>query len=69
MKASKSRPLRLAYTVAEAAESIGVSRWTMYRLIKSGRLPSSKIGGRVLVLVDGLLALLEKGRMEQINRL
>ena len=35
---------RLAYRPAEAAEAIGVSRATFYKLLTSGEVPSVKIG-------------------------
>lgn len=45
-----SPPLpRLAYTVAEVAETIGISEREVYRLCASGELPSRKVGRRVLI--------------------
>lgn len=32
-------------TVPEAADILGVSRWTVYRLIKDGSLPTRTISG------------------------
>lgn len=51
-------------TVRGAAERIHVSRTTIYRLVREGKLPVCKAGGRVLInretldscLKDGLLA-------------
>ena len=31
-------------SVAQAAQTLGVSRWTVVRLVKSGRLPALKLG-------------------------
>ncbi len=49
---SESRALdvhRLAYSVEEAGQMIGISRRTIYELIRSGQLVSIKIGSRRLV--------------------
>lgn len=40
---------RLAYSVAEAAAKIGVSRAGLYNLLKDGTVPSIKLGGRRLI--------------------
>lgn len=45
---------RLAYSVAEAAEVLGISRPTLYTLLHRSDFPAFRIGGRVLVSVDGL---------------
>lgn len=45
---------KLTYSVAEAAEVLGVSRPTVYTLIHRADFPVFKIGNRVLVSVDGL---------------
>jgi excisionase family DNA binding protein len=37
-------PDRIAYTIAETARLLGISDTTVYQLIKSGELPSFKIG-------------------------
>lgn len=42
-------PEPLTYTVAEAAELIGVSPWTYYEAIKKNELPYRKVGRRVVV--------------------
>lgn len=50
------------YNVEEAAEALRLSRWTLYELIRSGRLRSVKQGHRRLVPVaalDEYVALLE----------
>lgn len=38
------RPARLAYSPAEAAAAIGVSRATIYNLINRGELTARKVG-------------------------
>ena len=50
---------RLALSVTEAAEQLGVSRVTMYAYIKRADFPAAKIGGRVLIPRDKLKAWLE----------
>lgn len=49
---------RIAYSVEEAAATIGVGRTTLYSYIKSGVLPVAKLGKRTLVRHDDLNALL-----------
>jgi len=43
---------KLAYTVSEAAEALGVSRKLVYDLIHSGDFPSLKVGGRRLISAE-----------------
>ena len=40
---------RLAYSVAEAAERLGVGSMTLYREIAAGKLPAIRIRDRILV--------------------
>lgn len=40
---------KLTYSVTEAAEVLGVSRPTMYELIRREGFPSLKVGRRVLI--------------------
>jgi excisionase family DNA binding protein len=42
-------PKRLTITVDEAAQKLGICRNAAYAAVKSGELPSIKIGRRVLV--------------------
>ncbi len=51
-------PERLSYGIQEAYEALGISRATLYRLIKAGDLPCHKLRGRAVVRRDDLLALL-----------
>lgn len=39
----------LTYTVAEAAEALGVARSTMYSIIHQDGFPTLKVGGRRLI--------------------
>ena len=45
---------KLAYSTAEAAEVLGVSRPVIYTLIKRADFPAFKLGARTLVSVEGL---------------
>ena len=45
---------KLAYSLTETAQVLGVSRPTVYALIKKPGFPVFQIGGRKLVSVEGL---------------
>jgi excisionase family DNA binding protein len=40
---------RLFLSPAQAADLLGVSRFTVYRLIRSGQLPSVRVGGQLRI--------------------
>ena len=44
---------KLAYSLTETAQVLGVSRPTVYALIKQPGFPVFQIGGRKLVSVEG----------------
>ena len=48
---------RLTCTVAEACEATGLGRTKIYELIRDGRVTTTTIGRRRLVIVQSLLAL------------
>ena len=52
---------RRALSIKEAAQSCGLSRATVYRLIADGKLTTLKIGSRRIVTVAALDALLNGG--------
>lgn len=52
--ADKLEPI--AVSISQAAELLGVSRPTVYQYAKMADFPAAKIGGRVLVSVEGLRA-------------
>ncbi len=55
---------RLTYTVKEACGIIGISRTTLWRAIRKGRLGCYRVGRRVLLSEEhmtGFLKLHEKG--------
>jgi excisionase family DNA binding protein len=47
-----------AYRVDEAVAAYGISRSTIYNLIKSGTLPDVRVSGRRLLPADALEALI-----------
>jgi excisionase family DNA binding protein len=49
---------RLSYSVAEAAQVLGIGRTLVYALIARGELPSVKIGARRVVRHEALVAFL-----------
>ncbi len=52
---------RRALSIGEAARTCGLSRSTLYRLLKSGKLATVKVGARRLVPVHAIDALLNGG--------
>lgn len=55
-------------TAAEAAERIRVSKMTVYRLIKAGKLPAVQIGKAYRVREDDLEAYLNANYVNAANR-
>jgi excisionase family DNA binding protein len=51
--------LKLTCTINEACEVTGLGRTTLYELIGAGRLATTTVGRRRLVVVRSLLSLLE----------
>lgn len=47
---------KLAYSSTETAQVLGVSRPTVYQLMKRADFPVFKVGNRTLVSADGLRA-------------
>jgi excisionase family DNA binding protein len=52
--AASIRPCRLALSMSEAAEALGIGRSMIYQLASSGELPSIHIGKRRLIPVHAL---------------
>ncbi len=52
---------RRALSIAEAAQTCGLSRATLYRLIEQEKLTTIKVGARRLVPVGAIDALLNSG--------
>lgn len=59
---------RLAFTIAEAAETIGVSQDTVYRLIQRGEVRSVLLGKRRLIPRASLLKVLGVAAEEPEDR-
>jgi excisionase family DNA binding protein len=55
-----SHPHRLALSMDEAAEALGVRRTTVTKLVYRGDLPSFKIGARRLVAEADLVRFVER---------
>jgi excisionase family DNA binding protein len=51
---------RLTYTLAEAAQQLGISRWLAYEAAHRGELPVCRIGRRMLVPRAALRRLLDQ---------
>lgn len=69
----RSGDLRLVYTVAEAAELLGIGRSTAYELVQRGELATTRIGSRVVVTRPTLTTLLGiepplPGELDQTRR-
>lgn len=54
---------RIAYDLKEAAGVVGLSHWTLRKLIAAGRLPTVRINRKVLIEPAALRALVERGRI------
>ena len=62
MKPNETKPVeRLSYTVNEAVATTGLSRTTLYRMIKDKQLPDVVVHGRRLFSAIALRRLVEGG--------
>lgn len=52
----------ITYTIANATRATGLSRSTLYNLMKAKRLPYIKVGKRTLLKISDIETLLENGR-------
>ncbi|PFG75309.1 helix-turn-helix domain-containing protein [Tepidiforma thermophila] len=52
---------KLAYSIAEAAQALGIGRTLAIKLVRSGQLRSIKVGRRRLVPAAALEELLQQG--------
>ncbi|MFF3247394.1 helix-turn-helix domain-containing protein [Streptomyces sp. NPDC002870] len=50
---------KLAVTIAEAADQLGVSYQTLWRAIRDGEFPGIKIRGRILVPIKAIERLMD----------
>ncbi len=51
---------RLVFTVEEARRQLGLSKGSMYEAVRSGQIPSIRVGRRILIPRAALQRLLEK---------
>jgi len=51
---------RLVFTVEEARRQLGLSKGSMYEAVRSGQIPSIRVGRRILIPRATLQRLLEK---------
>lgn len=59
----KAEPLqRKTLSVFEATQVLGISKWTLYDLIRRNELKTIKLGARRLILMDEIDALIERKR-------
>ncbi|HUP75450.1 MAG TPA: helix-turn-helix domain-containing protein [Acidimicrobiales bacterium] len=59
---------KLAYTVTEVAELLGISRTRAYECVRRGEIPSLRLGRRLLVTRAGLEQLLELHSVVVVDR-
>jgi excisionase family DNA binding protein len=52
--------LRVLIPLPEAAERLGISRWQAYKLARSGRLPTTRLGARDLHVPAAVLRRIEQ---------
>lgn len=58
-------PPKLAFSVAEACAALGLGKTNFYRLVAVGEIETIKIGGRRLVPVASIEALLDGARVAE----
>jgi excisionase family DNA binding protein len=51
---------RILIPLPEAAERLGISRWQAYKLARSGRLPTTRLGSRDLHVPAAVLRRIEQ---------
>jgi excisionase family DNA binding protein len=51
---------RVLIPLPEAAERLGISRWQAYKLARSGRLPTTRLGARDLYVPAAVLRRVEQ---------
>jgi excisionase family DNA binding protein len=62
MSHAKSHETKLGYSIQEAIQLTSLSRSTIYNLIATGDLRTTKIGRRVIILPASIAKLLEEGK-------
>ena len=61
IKSTSISGVRRAYQINEAVDTYRLSRSTLYKLMSTGTLRSVKVGGRRLIPVEALEALIAGG--------
>ncbi|WP_182112127.1 MULTISPECIES: helix-turn-helix domain-containing protein [unclassified Actinotalea] len=68
MSGGQERPRLRYFTVAEVAETMRLSKMTVYRLVHSGELPAVRVGRSYRVPQDALEAYLAASSVESSDR-
>ena len=58
MHTHDAKPAKLAYSIKEACQATSLGRTTIYALIAEQRIVVRRIGGRTVIPVDSLQALI-----------
>ena len=56
---------RLTVSVSEAAELLGIGRGTAYECVRTGEIPSIKLGRRIVIPKEALAVLLSRATGEE----
>ena len=56
---------RILIPLPEAAQRLGISRWQAYKLARSGRLPTTRLGARDLYVPAAVLRRIEQEGLPQ----
>src|SRR5580658_9148579 len=56
----RDRPERLAVSVEEASQLLGISKWLGYEMVAQGQLPALRLGRRLVVPLAALERMLEE---------
>lgn len=67
LDAYKQERLPVVLTAAEAMDILGVGKNTMYRLLKSGKLPAVRIGRAWRINLENLQAFLALPSVSRLN--
>ncbi len=61
MRSTELEPLKIGYSIREAAAATSLGRTTIYNHIASGRLRAVRVGGRRIIQAASLHALIAEG--------
>ncbi|MBV7292329.1 helix-turn-helix domain-containing protein [Corynebacterium sp. TAE3-ERU16] len=59
-RAATLAPPPIAYSAAEAAKALGISRNYVYQLLRAGEIQSKRSGKRIIITVDALREYVER---------